>query len=388
MKLDPPGPTTRKTGASGRRIAARSCLLFSFLFLASMTAWAQNGSAAGNHRISPYVPRLTSYFQLLYTGVVTGEDRLALRRFKAMLDGGPLNRLHYHLQFIYKTHNESATDNRIFLQDAYVVYPIGTGFALKAGQFIPPFGLERFEPDYKLDFVDRTEVTRRLVINGNLGDSFTRDRGIQGEWIHRGWDFAGGIFQGAGANNPPRGNGPLGVMRLSYGRKAPPYGRQWMWRAGLAASARRIADLDFSGQLPGLSKDLTSHFRGTGARLDTFVQGAWGPVSTQAEYYRVQLDPASGSDILAEGAYGQAVYLPFQAVTFGLRYEWFNPDVHLQEDLSLRQWTAAVTYGLPVRGLRLAADYSRADGASRPSSVWRVQLQYFLIQGFVLYPKL
>ncbi len=333
---------------------------------------------------SAYFPRLSSYFQLRYTDPETGEDRLALRRFKAMLDGGPLDKLHYHLQFIYKTNNGSATDDRIFLEDAYLVIPLRPGLSLKAGQFIPPFGLERFQPDWNLDFVGRTNVTKRLAVNSNLGDSFGRDRGLEGDWDHAGWNFSGGIFQGAGANDPSRGNGPLGVTRLSYGRERVRDKRPWSWRAGLAGSARRITDLNLSGQLPGLSKDLTSHFQGRGARMDAFVQGNWGPFRAQAEYIRVWLNPKSGSEIVARGGYGQLAYLPIDHVILGIRHEWLNPDVRVPDAPPLDRSTAAVTYDFSRLPLRIVTDYSWDQGGEKSGAGWRLQLQYFLLRGFKL----
>lgn len=342
---------------------------------------ANTGWAAGIGPSSAYLPKISSYLQLRYTDPDAGKDRFALRRFKAMLDGGPADKLHYHFQFIYKANNGSATDDRLFLQDAYLIYPWRSDLALKAGQFMPPFGLERFQPDWNLDFVDRTDVTNRLVINGNLGHSFARDRGLEGDWGHDGWKLSAGIFQGAGANNPSHGNGPLGVARLSYFHEGSRQNRQWSWRAGLAGATRRDADQDFSTQLPGLSKDLTSHFAGRDTRLNSFAQVKWGRLRTQGEYFRVWFEPASGDEIVATGAYGQVAYLPAKRIILALRYEWFNPDVHEPAAPSLGQWTTAVTYDLPRMPLRLATDCSWADGETGPSFVWRIQVQYFLAKG-------
>ena len=54
-----------------------------------------------------------------------------------MLDGGPTDKLHYHFQFIYKTNNGSVTDDHIFMQDAYVVYPL-SAFLLKQASLFHP----------------------------------------------------------------------------------------------------------------------------------------------------------------------------------------------------------------------------------------------------------
>ena len=40
-------------------------------------------------------------------------------------------------------------------------------------------GLERFTPDEMMFSLERSQATNRLVPNGNLGESFTRDSGVQ-----------------------------------------------------------------------------------------------------------------------------------------------------------------------------------------------------------------
>jgi hypothetical protein len=297
-----------------------------------------------------------------------------------MFDGGPKEGLRYHIQFIYKTNLQSSTDDQIYLQDAYVIIPAGKSFAFKLGQFIPPFGLERFEPDWNLDLVDRTDVTNRMVVNGNLGKSFARDRGVQADWTRGGWAFSVGLFQGEGANMNPSGNGPLGVARLSYGEKGEAGAAPWFWRAGLAASERHDAQMNLSPELPGLSKKLTDRFAGRDSRLNAFFEGGWGKVRGQAEYFRAWLSPDKGGEIAASGAYGQIAYLPVRGLIFAMRYEWFTPDVHEaivpKEDL----WAVGATVDIPKTSLRVACDYSH------PTTVWpkthgdvvRVQLQWFL----------
>lgn len=377
-------PADGAAGSVVKHAGFWTMLPVSFLVLSLVAASAGTGRAEGIGEPSAYVPTLGSYLQVRYTDPSTGKDLLSLRRFKTMLDGGPEDKLHYHFQFIYKANNGSSTDNSVFLQDAYIVYPFDSSFSLKAGQFIPPFGLERFQPDWDLDFVDRTDVTNRLVVNGSLGDSFARDRGLQGDWDHGGWKVSAGIFHGGGANNALRDNGPLGVGRFSYGREGPQQGRQWSWRAGLAGSARRVADLNFSAQLPGLSKNLTSHFRGQDERLNAFAEARLGRLPAQGEYFRVWLEPSSGGEIAATGAYGQIAYLPIKSVILALRCEWFNPDIHESTAFPSNQWTTAATYDLPWLPLRIAVDHSWVEGGTGPSGVWRIQLQYYLVKGIKL----
>ena len=225
-----------------------------------------------------------------------------------MLDGGPSDKLHYHFQLIYKANNGSRTDYSIFLQDAELIYPLGYGLSFKIGQFIPPFGLERFQPDWDLDFVDRTDITNRLAVNGNVGESFARDRGVECDWNHRGWELSGGIFHGAGTDDSSHGNGPLGVGRLSYGQEGIRAGRQWLWRAGAAGAIRRDTDLNFSSQVPGVNKSLTSHFQGQDRRLNAFAQAEFGPWGAQGEYFRVWFD---STDASAKRMFGYSILYLF-----------------------------------------------------------------------------
>lgn len=343
------------------------------LMLATMAASADGGGGA-----SPYLPTLGSYVQFRYTDLEYGDDDWAIRRLKLMFDGGPKEGLRYHVQFIYKTNLQSSTDDQVYLQDAYVVVPASRSLAFKVGQFVPPFGLERFQPDWKLDLVDRTDVTNRMVVNGNLGKSFARDRGVEADWTKGGFSLSTGLFQGEGANMNPKGNGPLGVVRLSYGHKGESGATPWFWRAGLAASDRHDGDGNLSAEFPGLNPKLTSHFDGRDSRIDAFAEAGWGKVRGQAEYFRAWLSPDRGGEIAARGAYAQAAYLPVAPVILALRYEWFTPDVHEPGVASQDLWTAGVTVDVPKTSLRLACDYSH------PTTTWpktrgdvvRIQLQW------------
>ena len=365
-------------------VSGRPEFLVGLMVFGLLLSFARAGRAEGIGDPASYLPTLSSYAQGRYTAPDTGDDLLSLRRYKVMLDGGLQDQLHYHFQFIYKYNNGSSTDNAVFMQDAYIVYPFTPGLSLKAGQFIPPFGLERFQPDWNLDFVDRTDVTNRMVPNGNLDDSFARDLGLQGDWDFSGWELSTGIFQGGGANNGLKDNGPLGVVRLSYGRKGSCGPRQWSWRAGMAGSGRRDVDLNFSGQLPGLSKKLTSHFAGQDDRLNGFVEAGWGRLRAQAEYFQTWYEPSTGSEIAAVGAYGQIAWLPVKSVILALRNEWFNPDVHQSTAFPSDEWTLGATYDLPWAPIRIAVDHSWIDGGTGPSDQWRVQVQYFPIKGLKL----
>lgn len=358
-------------------------------FLLAAVALGAAAGARGADPVAPapYLPVLSAYIQVRDTEPEGGEGTWAIRRLKAMLDGGPKDRLRYHVQLIYKTNLGSSTDDQVFLQDAYVVLPAFREVALKVGQFVPPFGLERFEPDWNLDLVDRTDVTNRMVVNGNLGKSFARDRGVEGDWERRGWQLSAGLFQGEGANMNARGNGPLGVARASYGRVGAAAGPAWSWRMGLAVSDRRDEDLDLSTELPGLPRSVTAHFAGRDSRLNAFVSAGWGRLRGQAEVFRTWLAPRDGAEIAPQGAYAQAAYLPIPRLVLALRYEWFTSDLHATGVPSLRRRETAATYDVPRVRLRVVADYVSSRGSSGGNTQgWRFQIQYWLIKGLSICP--
>ena len=298
-----------------------------------------------------------------------------------MIDGGPTNGLRYHVQVIYKTNLHSSTDDRVVLQDAFLVVP-AKGVSFKLGQFIPPFGLERFQADATLLFTERSRVTNQMVVNGNLGMSFARDRGVELDLTRSGWDVSGALFQGAGANMPAKGNGPLGVARIGYGRTGTVSGTPWSARAGVAASDRHAADLNLTSALPGIDKALTSRFGGDDRRLNAFLQGRVGRWRAQTELFRAWLAPERGNAWASQGAYGQVSASLVTAIEIGARYEVFTPDVHRVAISSSRQWDAALTYAFSKAPVRLWADCATRTGGPQASGrAWTLQAQWDVFKG-------
>ncbi len=343
------------------------------------------GALAQEHGpLASWWPRLTSYMQLRYTGRAPGRDAWGLRRSKLIFDGGSTQkRARYHVQVIYKHNNGSRTDDTLYLQDAYVVVHTGKiGWTI--GQFKPPFGLERFQPDARLDFVDRTQATNRLIVNGKLGDSFTRDRGVQADLDEGGLRFSLGIFQGGGANMDQHGNGPLGVVHVHAGRHGHRSGTVWDWKVGMAASFRHAEDLDLGAALKGAHRGNLHHFKGNDQRLNLFVAGRWGRLRGQAELFRAWLAPDVGASWKAQGAYGQVAFLPARGLSLAVRNEWMTPDT-CGPAIAVHNWTAAVAYDFSRTPLRLVTDETwSVGGSSRMNHVWRFQIQYVIAKGMPL----
>jgi phosphate-selective porin len=332
-----------------------------------------------------FAPVLGAYVQVRFGDQGRDVGEWAVRRLKLMVDGGPNDGIRYHVQFIYKTNLHSSTDDRVVLQDAFLVVP-AKRLSVKVGQFIPPFGLERFQPDATLPFTERSQVTNQLVVNGNLGSSFARDRGAEVSLAHAGWAVTGGLFQGAGANMPAKGNGPLGVFRCTFGHTGQVGRAPWSARAGLAGSGRRDREMDLRGALPGLDSTLVSRFAGGDRRINGFIEGRVGRWRAQAEFFRAWLSPDQGSAWAAQGAYAQVSLLLFAGAAIGTRHEVFTSDVQRSDVPASRPWNVAMTYALPKVPIRLWADYARRNGGARSSGhTWTLQVQWYAFRGLRLW---
>jgi phosphate-selective porin len=265
----------------------------------------------------------TSYFQLRYTHSEVDGSYVSLRRLKLYGTGPAFGRWNYYLQFLYKTGNRSATDG-LFLQEANIFGAFGRG-RITFGQFKPPFGLERFTPDWKLALIDRTQPTDRLIPNGSVGNSFARDYGLQWEGpIARNLTLSLGLFAGSAANEPLDKGGPLLVGRAAYERRLAP---DRHIRFELAASWRRDRGIDFSRQLPGAPVGYSS-FSGRDIRQNLALACDAGPNSLRAEYFAAHFGSAGESlpSIDAMGYYVQYARVLSKRWAVAARYERFDPN--------------------------------------------------------------
>ena len=121
--------------------------------------------------------KVESYLQLRYTNDTAMGDYGSLCRAKAMITWDPGARLRIYGQLLYKSGNRATNDGRLWVQELWVRYRLGSGF-LSLGQLKPPFGMERFTSDAALDTIDRSQPTDHLIPNGGLPRSFARDIGI------------------------------------------------------------------------------------------------------------------------------------------------------------------------------------------------------------------
>lgn len=296
-----------------------------------------------------------SYFQVRYTRSEDQGDYLGLRRLKLFGRGPISGDRTYYLQFLYKANNRSPTDDRIVMQEANSLIPLKSG-KLTIGQFKPPFGMERFTPDYELALIDRSQPTDRLIPNGNLGLSFARARGVQLErQLSTAIGCALGIFDGNGANEPFQGNGPLIVGRLVYKRR---WGETRRLRSEIALSWRKDHDIDFLGQLPGAPSGYSS-FAGRDIRQNLALAYDTGADALRAEYFAAQYDSDKLGlpSIDAQGCYLQWAHTASKRWSAAIRYETMDPNQFLTNSKDVSWLTIGATYCIDSDYQKIQANY-------------------------------
>ena len=328
-----------------------------------------------------------SYVQVRYTHTEVPDDLLALRRFKVML-GGHLNpKFHYFVQALYKKGNKSPTDDRPSIQEAWIAYSWLPSLRLTVGQFKPPFGMERFTSDARIASIDRSQATDHLVPNGKLGDSFTRDRGIQLD----GWDrqgrlyYAVGFFEGEGANTKIRKMQPLLAARVAYRLldRKPLAGHALNVHLGGAFAIRWADDLDLSRCCPGKpQRQALSSFDGQDIRWNVEFAADWERTSFRSEYFYARFDfrNAASSDFSADGWYVQlAQYVVGETVQVVAKWEGFNPNRSVSDKNGIVWTTLGMTYFLDGHRAKVMANYvfKQEEANSFRNDTLLIQAQYF-----------
>jgi hypothetical protein len=348
--------------------------------IAVVTLWAGGIVSAQDAENSPY-PKMLKGEDLFIpgkpiVGYLTAQERyttlenepgapsdyFSLRRLKLRILGEPLSGLQYYVQGIYKTNNYSSTDNQVFLQEARVKWDLFPSTYVQVGQFIPPMGLERFIPDEMLYTIDRSQVTDHLVPNGNIGDSFTRDYGVQlgGKFPASRLAYAMALMGGNGANNDHLGE--RGSYLLDGQMTWQPYRHEtdgFNLILGGAASFRRNQDLDLSKQLPGSSRLGYGHFDGADEHFNLFFDLSRGPFSFLGEGFYAWYDSyrAGLPSLSAQGFYVLAAYFLSPRWQVVGRYETFDPHVHLQDSEDMRWITLGLNWYLLGNQLKFMANY-------------------------------
>jgi phosphate-selective porin len=300
-----------------------------------------------------------------------------------MAGGNLTPRVQWYAQGCSKT-ERSATDGRAYFQEAWLRFAWRKEVQFAAGQFKPPFGRERFTPDFEILTMDRSLVTDALPPDGPYVDSFYRDRGVQvdGE-PHPAFRYAAGVFDGRGAQHGFHGIGPLlvgqALVRPLRGRIAA--GQALSLQFGGAYAARWATDLPFRPCCAALEAEL-SHFTGADRRWQAELSADWGDASLRAEYMRASLRFA---DALTPGFPASGYYVQvskflaprWQAV---VKHEAFDPNSHIKNRKDVWQTTAGLNYYLRQNRAKVMAGYvhrgERAAGVA--NDLIQVQLQVFI----------
>jgi hypothetical protein len=328
--------------------------------------------------------RWSGYVQFRYTAIDGDKDLYALRRLKLMIGGDLTPRLQWYAQGLFKDGNASPTDGRAYFQEAWLRFAWRKEIQFAAGQFKPPFGRERFTPDFEIATLDRSLVTDALTPDGPYIDSFYRDRGVQidGE-LHPRIRYAAGVFDGRGAHHGFHGIGPLvvGQLLIRVVRERRLAGRETTVQLGGAYAARRGSDLPFRSCCARVESEL-AHFRGTDRRWQVEAAADWGDASLRAEYMRAELrfSDRPWLDYPASGYYIQvSKYLAprWQAV---LKHETLDPNLTVRNAEDVRQLTAGLNYYIRRNRAKVMAGYvHRAERVSPVANdLFQVQVQYFI----------
>jgi len=329
--------------------------------------------------------RWSSYVQFRYTNIENAEDLYALRRLKLMMGGNLTPRIQWYAQGLFKDGNQSPTDGRVYFQEAWRRFEITKRASLVIGQFKPPFGRERFTPDFLIPTIDRSLVTDALPPDGPYVDSFYRDRGIQLDGEARpGLRYALAAFDGRGANHQFHGVGPLLAGQLTHDAlHAQAFaGHPLNVRAGASASFRWGRDLPFRPCCAGDLAAAVQHFRGTDRRWNTELSIDWAGALVRAEYMRATLcfDSPGARNLTAAGWYllgAKHISSRWQLVA---KYERFDPDRFVVSSSDARQTTLGLNYYFRENRCKLMAGYVIRQELVRPTSndLFQLQLQYFL----------
>ena len=94
-----------------------------------------------------------------YTALQDRDDMFGLSRFKLMVGGQVSSRVQWYAQGLFKDGNASPTDGHAYFQEGWLRFTRSPAVNMSIGQFKPPFGLERFTPDFDILTIDRAAVT-------------------------------------------------------------------------------------------------------------------------------------------------------------------------------------------------------------------------------------
>ncbi len=314
-------------------------MVLASLIFAYFPTYAETTASLGSSHF-----KFDSYEQIRMMDNIDSTSYIAMRRLKGMITWTPSPGWTVYAQALYKDGNVSSSDARLWFQEFWIRKEVREGW-LQAGQFKPPFGMERFTPDTELETMDRSMASDHLVPNAGLPHSFTRDIGFQWETyaLGRGLKTDVGIFTGNGAwTETFTGNGPLvaGSMtkKWSLGRT------DWTSCEG-GLSYRQDHNINFSGALTGDKPFGISDFQGSDTRWDAAGDVNLGDWALRSEYIGARFHNTARKNVLyAEGWYAQLSDRWARRWDSVMKFEEFNPNTGATGRFDTRWTTFGINY--------------------------------------------
>jgi len=246
-------------------------ILFIGLIFIPPLASAQENSFAN-------APDFNGYIQIRGTSNFTNYTSFSVRRLKLWLRSKP----EYSKNWSYKIQVtfSSFSHEKFFLQDVKVKYQTGL-FSFDIGQFVPQFSLQRFQPDYKIETLERAKAINTLIPNGTLG---VRDIGLQANFKTKNKLFEThlGVFNGYGIKEYRFDN--QGYMLTHKSSFQIPV-NQSLIKLGYSLQYRYAENLQMKSILPD-----TILFSGHDFRYNLFAMYKSKSIKLQTEFLQADLE--------------------------------------------------------------------------------------------------
>jgi phosphate-selective porin len=134
------------------------------------------------------------YSQIRFASNLNDVNSFAMRRMKLWVNSTP--NFNEHWGYKVQATITSFQNEKFFLQDVEAFYQSGN-FKINLGQFVPHYSLQRFQHDYTIPLMERSEANNALIPNGTLG---VRDIGAEVKYnsSNKSLETWMGIFNGYG----------------------------------------------------------------------------------------------------------------------------------------------------------------------------------------------
>lgn len=304
----------------------------------------------------------------------SANDRFYLRRARLGVSGRLIE------EFDFKVEGEFAnslaggtTAASSVMTDGYINWNHFTWANVKVGQFKTPFGYEFITSAPKLFTAERTLGMDMLSLKRQIGVQ------VAGDLFGKRLSYAGGLFNGTGANVSANDNGKfLYIGRVSG---VPWQGTLLAQTARWSVGADGYTSIDNGISVPPAFGITGKSFTGKRKGVGVDSQFHLGRFDLWTEYLSVQFDPTNSipaSRFTSDAWYVQGSYFILPKTLQGVvRYDTFTPDNSLSAN-STDSWTVGMNWLLKGDDLKFQLDYLLinlpADAAPQHKLILRSQL--------------